>query len=444
MLAPSVLKAQAVRLSGSAPEYRGSEISLYTQEDLITGERKIAGRIRFDDQGAFNTTLNLSGTTAIFADFGIYHAFFFAEPGHTYSPEFPPRKEKTEAQKRNPFFEPDHIWLHTGTRDDDLNRRIRQFEAVFQTLENRFFNSIYLSRSRNAFETLQEELNRQISPSGNAFVEAHRKYRLATLEFALYQGHSDAFIEKHFAANQPLPQLPAYTDLFNQLFTNYFSFIGNSIRGDEFMRLVHTGTLEQLRQYLTTGKNWSAPFTRQVILKGLNDAWHSGQFSKNAIEKHLKEIVASNWPASDKAIAERVLRKASHLAPGTMAPDLELVTTDGKRMKLSDLRGQTVYLHFTDPENPICRQHLEALNIIHQNFNQAFTIVTVLVRRNTGQPLSLPGLITTTQANIRSLYDVVTYPTSYLIDKDGKLLYSPAYNPMNDLEVQLRSLPGSR
>jgi cytochrome oxidase Cu insertion factor (SCO1/SenC/PrrC family) len=47
-------------------------------------------------------------------------------------------------------------------------------------------------------------------------------------------------------------------------------------------------------------------------------------------------------------MAAELLRTArgQGVSPGTEAPDFELETTDGRRLRLSDLRGRPVLLHF--------------------------------------------------------------------------------------------------
>jgi len=51
-----------------------------------------------------------------------------------------------------------------------------------------------------------------------------------------------------------------------------------------------------------------------------------------------------------------------------------------------------------------------------------------------------PGIFTTTESNAEVSYKVKTYPNSFLIGKDGKLLLSPAPNPIDGLDRQLGQL----
>ncbi len=69
------------------------------------------------------------------------------------------------------------------------------------------------------------------------------------------------------------------------------------------------------------------------------------------------------------------------LAPGCEAPDFELPSTDGRQVKLSDLRGQPVLLHFVSYTCPVTRGGVYMMSELHQLYGEQVQFVEVLVRQ---------------------------------------------------------------
>lgn len=69
------------------------------------------------------------------------------------------------------------------------------------------------------------------------------------------------------------------------------------------------------------------------------------------------------------------------LAPGTDAPDFELVATDGSPVRLSDLLIRPVVLHFVSYTCPLTRGGVSTMRELHRLYGDRVTFVEVLVRQ---------------------------------------------------------------
>ena len=69
------------------------------------------------------------------------------------------------------------------------------------------------------------------------------------------------------------------------------------------------------------------------------------------------------------------------LPPGRQAPDFELPTTTGTRIRLSDLRGQPVLLHFVSYTCPVTRGGVHIMRELHRLYGEQVRFVEVLVRQ---------------------------------------------------------------
>ncbi len=69
------------------------------------------------------------------------------------------------------------------------------------------------------------------------------------------------------------------------------------------------------------------------------------------------------------------------LAPGCAAPDFDLPSTDGTQVKLSDLRGRPVLVHFVSYTCPVTRGGVHVMGELYRLYGEQVQFVEVLVRQ---------------------------------------------------------------
>jgi hypothetical protein len=134
----------------------------------------------------------------------------------------------------------------------------------------------------------------------------------------------------------------------------------------------------------------------------------------------------------------------AEVAVGRPAPDFSLSDVNGETRKLSDYRGKTVVLEWTNPECPIVRKHYLSGNMpALQRAAEADGVVWLSI--NSGHPgaegdfdaarvaswLSSTGAAPTAYIRDRDgavghLYGAKATPDMYVIAPDGTLVYSGA------------------
>jgi cytochrome c biogenesis protein CcdA/peroxiredoxin len=118
------------------------------------------------------------------------------------------------------------------------------------------------------------------------------------------------------------------------------------------------------------------------------------------------------------------------LAINNLAPDFETVNTEGETVMLSDFRGQLVLLNFWYTYCAPCRIEMPEFQSAFSDYSDdGFTIVTVN-REQTAEEiiafadeldLSFPMLLDA-DGSIQSLYRIIGYPTTFVIDPDGVIM----------------------
>ena len=88
-----------------------------------------------------------------------------------------------------------------------------------------------------------------------------------------------------------------------------------------------------------------------------------------------------NYPAYSFAMEAPELERWQHAAPalGDLAPDFDLETTDGRRVRLAELRGRAVVVEFGSYTCPIFCGRIDAMDALTRDFPDA-TFLTIYVR----------------------------------------------------------------
>ena len=232
--------------------------------------------------------------------------------------------------------------------------------------------------------------------------------------------------------------LGAYAIAFNQTFNNYFEKLYTATGSKKFKEIIGSVNLQKLDDFFQKELNFNKELSHLVLLKSLYDAYYSKQFSKTSVLNLLNQVKSPDWTEYEQQIAKLTEAKLTYLSSGTNPPAIVLKDLNGQKVDLSDYKNKYIYLHFTDPKNLICRQHLDALKTTANLYKEKLVIINVIPDgKNFKNVNGWGGIFTTSETNIEASYKVKTFPNSFLIGKDGRLLLSPAPNPIDGFDRQM-------
>lgn len=434
---------------GNAPDYKGSEIVFYRIADYISYTETEAGRALVQENGDFSLELEVSEVTYLFAPLGIYRAYFFMEPGKTIEIDLPERRDKTITEKINPFFE--EVFVHLAVineGDRGLNRCIMQFDPAYESLFASFVQGLVEIDTPEKLDSLIYGIESLFGDcSQNPFFRDYRNYRYGFLRHITLQQRARSLSDNLFLHQPALYDNPAYMELFNQLYTKYFLFFGRTREGRRIYEDIGLHkSLSRLKVALSSDEVLrDDELLELVILKGLHDGFYSADFSR----KDLLEILDSLYEFTEiprhKEIAGLIRAKVTKLLVGYDPPFFELPDARGDSVKLSDFSGKYVYLNFCTPASYSCLKEFEMLQWLKNKHSDYLDIVTILVDESLDsmreflnfRPYEWTVLFYDNQPGILREYDVRTFPTYYLLDRDGKLILSPAPAPSENFEMSL-------
>ena len=117
------------------------------------------------------------------------------------------------------------------------------------------------------------------------------------------------------------------------------------------------------------------------------------------------------------------------LGKGKPAPDFTLKTLEGKEVSLSDLRGKVVLVNFWATWCPPCRSEMPLFERVYKKYkDKGFEILAVSTDSSLDpvkkfvKDYKISFMILYDDKNVVGLYGVQGLPTSFLIDRDGKII----------------------
>jgi thiol-disulfide isomerase/thioredoxin len=117
----------------------------------------------------------------------------------------------------------------------------------------------------------------------------------------------------------------------------------------------------------------------------------------------------------------------------TVASNFELINMDEEKKKLSDFRGKVVLLNFWATWCPPCIREMPSMERLHQQINaEDFKVIAVNQMEDVDDVFAFTGqleidptfeILFDSTSEVSRAYAVRGLPTTYLIDKQGKVRY---------------------
>lgn len=438
----------AVRVHGQAASHSGDQLQFYIYADYITSTEREVGRCQVDPTGSFECDLQVDETCMVMCHLGVYRAYFFAEPGHSYQLALPLKEPKTEAQRLNPFFREVDMQLGVvGASPDELNFLINAFDLRFNEHFDQLVRDAYLRRPRIDIDSLIARIESRFEGASHPFFNDYRCYRYGLLKQITRFQKSKSISDEYFLHKPVRYSNPAYMELFNMVYDKYFFFYSNTPQGKTLATdISRDKSLEKLRKTLGNNQVLSNDTLKEmVIMKGLFDEFFNDDYSRSALLDILGQLYSSVVCPEHYVIVENIRARITRLLPGFVPTPFELADTSGTIVPLERFKGRYVYLNFCATSSYTCIQEFALLQQLYDRHSKHLEIVTVLTddnKHDISRFLQSTGYSWTflhygNRPEVIKEYDVRAYPTYYLIGPDQKLVMSPAVSPSEGFETRL-------
>lgn len=451
-----VLAAKVI-IQGTNPDYAAQTLDLFKYSNYITsGESRLARNVA-DAKGNFSLSFDISEPTFVFMHQGIFFVYLYAEPGMNYTVKLPPSTPKKNDEQLNPFFEETKVHLlilkastvmgsSSATEKEELNYLIRAFDNKYDPIATDFAIRAYAKRDIQSVDSVIKSLVDTFGNAKNQYFNDYYKYRLGLLKFTSMRYRSRHMSDNYFLNKPVLYGNTSYMELFNQVYDKYFAYFGRTTSGRQiYTDINQKKSLSLLQKTLQNNVLSNDTLREFVILKALHDEFYEMNFSREALLQVLDSLNITTKIDTHRSIGKEIRQKVTRLMVGFNPPAFSLLNADSVIITLANFKGSYVYLNFCTTKNYACLKELEQLKWVHEKFGKYVKVVTISVDESLGDIRSFvkkSGFKWTflhygNQPDILKEYDIRAFPTYYLLDPEGKLVWSPAPTPNENFESRL-------
>lgn len=440
------LTGNATTIKCENPDYAGKKLNFFKYSDPISLENEFVFSLEFDANGKCSKFIDNNATIFTFCDFGIYRGMLFLEPNQTINIKLPPLREKSFADKKNPYFSPVSFWFATENKQQ-TNNQILDFTQQFNQLTNQFFNQLYFRQSKEIYDSVIFLLDKKFSTIKSVPFTNHKNFKLKMVEVDVFREKPEKYSEFFSSAKQEFWLTPSFIALFEKTFANQLSFTAKEIKSEKIGIAVNSGDIYFLLNYVKTKYKIGGKIAELALLEMLYDGYYSNDFSKKSIKKMVKnELFTKNSNQIIKEAAHRISEKFTFLQKGTLAPIICLNNFNNQQVCTNSTNDKFKYIVFADAEMIVCREHLKYLDNIQHRFHKHLEIIVVFRKTNLIEikkyldENNIPGtkLIDENNTYINK-YKVKSFPQCFLLDENHKVKFATAKAPLDGFEQQFGS-----
>lgn len=433
----------SVIIKAKNSEYSGETVTFFKITDPVTLNKEVAFSLNFDSEGSASHQFSSETTVCLLAEFGIYRGRIVVQPEEEIELLFPPKRVKSFADEKNPYFEPVEFWFATKPTEQITNK-ISTFDKKFNQLTDKYFNLLYFRQSKEVFDSVTYILNDEFSNPRSELFAVHKKLKLKSLETDAFRLNTNEASYALNGINEEYWTLPSFIELFGKIFSNKLSHEIKAVDNKQLLNAIGRGQTDYLLKFVREKYGLEDKTANLVLLKMLHDGYYSGEFSENTILSFLKPeaLANSNYPII-RGITKDVIDKLEFLQKGSKAPEICLYNIDGFQVCTDTINDKYKYIVFADTEMMVCREHLKYLEVIQQKFQKYLQIVVVLRKTDLIEmkmflvKQKIPGIKLIDENNeYVEKYKVRSFPVAFLLSENHDVVFEHTKTPLDGFEQQ--------
>lgn len=424
---------------GEAKSYAGNQITVMHHSNSFTYTEKRITDFTVNQNGKFSFEFQLDETMLIFFHLGAYKAFLYVEPDRKYEIKLPPKQELTPAQKLNPFFKPEELMLGVlHAKPNELNLLIRQFDDQLDAFVHQNFHRIYRQKEKSPGKIFSKQINKEFEQVKHNFFSNYMEYRLGFLEFLSAPENFIAIENKYFKHRKILTNNPAYISLYKKQYGNFFDgYFKQKETKNLSKALLSKNTYGEISKLMQKYPAYQDIRLRNLIIAtSVFDAYGRNFIAKNKALSILNAVLNASETAYTKEFCKNLLAEMTKLRENSPAPYFKI-----NNIALSDYKGKYLYLNFCHTQSHVCVQDFKEMEKLKQQFGQHVAFLSIVCDESKNPSFSYDEyswkfVPLSNQSNLLENYNLVAFPSYFLIDPQGNIVKAPAQGPRENIHLE--------
>lgn len=452
LVIPFLANGQYAVIKGVAPLGIGQQIQLRINDDPISGKERVIASQEVDVDGSFDFKVIPNGAVQyVFLQLGQNCSDFFIERDKDLELTFvAPREDplKPKAFNERQFFTP----KFTGGKSAKLNQQIVDFNKQIDTFLEGIYPMLKQRKSPGVVGKEVAKFQKKMATDfkdSEPFVQDYTKYSIAGVE-QTFLTDKERLYEKYLKGVKPDFSNPAYTDFVLQFYEGEVYKMAMVTHPEECRKILKGNEAfakmdEMLRESVPEITDVSV--RRLVLIQGIDRLFGQKDFEGGDLIRALRSFAGLSSNSTLGTAAQNIAFKHEVLTNGSMAPEIVYTDLDGFQNRLSDSRGEYVFLELTDAKNVYSNRETNVISSLKEEF-KFVKFVTVCVGNTEKEVLSLKkkmnidwklGRVDMFSSAVED-YRIKSLPMFFIIAPDGKFYAAPAKDPTTGAQGELMSL----
>ena len=445
------LNASKTVIKGNAKLFTGNEISFSTLKDYISKEKLALGYSNIDKNGNYSFEFETDQIRKINLKIEDKTTWFFAEPGKVYNLNLSYDADLNKGR----VYDKQLSLIFNFPLPNELNQLIMKFNANFDQFidENTL---LFKKRDRTVESKLKSfkiKILKEFETYNSAFVNDYITYSIATTFNSLDVGYTAkanknsnntrANIYLEFLNQKPILYYnPEYINFFKEFFSGELKTLSLQMDGLDISKSINDkASFDALSKALSKYPFLTnEEFRNLFILNGLQGISSDKYFTKSNIVSILKQLATTSKVKEQREIANNIIEKITKVkfGEGSEAPEFSLLNINGETIELSKFKGKPVYLTFWTNWSIPAKKEMKILESIYKKYKNKVHFISICadndikklenyLKKNPEQKWTF--LHYGKDKKILDKYNIVTYPTYVLLDKNLIVYKFPAGRP---------------
>lgn len=353
----SIVKAQNTNISFINKSYIGDTIYLTKEKDFITREIDTIVFSKVNAKGEWSVTIPLKEPLFVCIPLYRNETWLCVEPNQSYTIKIPNKQHLSIEDSLSNYFQPLVFYAKILNMDSSAcNEAISLLDYTFDTLFQKHIKNIHFKIKRKKIDSLINTIIDRYSYVKSTYFKSYLFYKIAMLKYLSYEREHN-FIIKYYFNDQPiLLNNIAYSELFNQIFSDYLSYYATTYWGKGVKDAIDKyKSVTELRQVFKR----NPAFTNDtlidlVILKGLHDAHYNKnlpnivKFSDISINTLLDSMIIIAKTKELKEIAKNIKNKIKNQYLFTLFENYTFKDFENNDIYIRNFKGKYLYVMIAD------------------------------------------------------------------------------------------------
>jgi peroxiredoxin len=425
-------QTKSIEISGNAPLLVNTPVVLTQYNDYITMAEVVRVSQTIGEDGKFSLSYPGGLTGEYILHIGGSSHSLLLEPGHLYNLEIP-----------DPNGESVYYPTETDTnlllyQVSNLDYQINRF-SIFNYED--FANGKIKVKLKKFLDSLDLRYNYIKDPY---FVQ-YKEYKVAELMTnASYKSRINFY--KAFLKERPvLYQHPQYMSFFNEFYVGTMNEMMKASNNESLKNAIANGTpIDTVLAYIKRNPlGDDAQLAELICIKGLFELYYLPGYDKYKLENLVLELKTKTQSPEIKEISAYFLQISGRMKPGKQYFNFEGKDTEGNIHAITEYATKNMLITFFSTDDAASIREITALKNLYDEFRKDVTFVSVCASCTYSSLQTfisqnkLKWTFLIVDPSVESEYEVVSYPSAFFIDKEGKFVMSPAPLPSAGLSDKI-------